>query len=194
MAIISRAVGLAIVLGVIGLLVVVGGERSVFINVSALVYLAGILPGGLLLSFRPLLILRALGRSLTQQEEAAPEKLAQYIAVLDRAAQLAWTGGLLLFMLGLIQTLGFLEDASQISVAVAMGLVPLLYGVVLAELVFNALKHSLIAASPAAYVKLDGRQKGNSRAAARSVATACLLVVAVFLALFFAYCGSPPSF
>ncbi len=179
---VGRMIGLFVATAILGFLVAVYGEA--FVLLQALTVLVALMVAGLLLSFRPSLILSALAAGLTQREETSPEKLLQHLAVMDRAHQLAWAGGFLLFMIALIQMVRRLGDPYAIGAATATGAIPLLYGVFAAEFIIGPLKHSLIAASPGAYATLRAESARLDRSVIGFIlAGCCFLVVAIILAL-----------
>ena len=139
----SRIVGFGILLST----VVLGAWTSAgpaFIHFPSLIFIIGILTGGLFLSFCPSIVLRALGRGMGLAQARSPEELKLDIMIFDRARQLAWAGGFLASLIGFIAMMS-LETIPLAGCAIAT--LNLFYGVILAEVIFTPLKHAMIARS-----------------------------------------------
>jgi hypothetical protein len=154
---------------------------QVFLNLPSLLLVLAVLAGGLLMSFRPSQVGGAILCALRRAGEQDTAKLASHAAVLDRAHQLCWAGGLFTFLMGLVVMLRNLDNPDMIGPGMAAAALPLLYGVLLAEFLFAPLKHRLIARHPQTLAA--GRPAGrvNRTTAGFVVASVLFLVVSLGL-------------
>ncbi len=186
MTALRKLVGLAIVLGAVGLMIGDGGMAALFLNLPGLIGVLLLLCGGTMLAFRPTTVGRALVAGFSRHEPEDPEDVVRFLAVYDRAHQLSWGAGLLMLLIGIVRMLGTLEDPGQIGMAVAAGSVPLLYGVVLAEFVIQPLRDSLADTAPASYAAV---RAGNARAGRGFMIAGCLFLAFLMLLAFVSYSG-----
>lgn len=157
-----------------------GDSASIFINLPSLAMIFGALIGGMLISFHPSQIRRAIGAAFSRDGETDDAMLGLDIAVFERAHQLAWAGGLLSQLVGLIVMLLNLDDPSRIGPGLAVAALPLLYGVFLAEFVIAPLRYALLARSPGGGEKLARPQRRMNRTTAGFVIASVLLLMAAF--------------
>lgn len=136
-------VGLAIVFGMVGLALYLSGAMRAFVDPIPLIWIAGVLVGGLWLSFGPATVLRAVGAAIVMRRNLDRDRCATYLMVFGRAYQLAWGGGLVGLLLGLIVMLANLNDPSVIGPAMAVALLPVFYGALLAEFIFAPLQQAI---------------------------------------------------
>lgn len=189
MAFVERLVGVFVAAALIAFVIAMGGDGEFFFHAPSLIFVLLLVLAGMLMSFRPSQILRALEAGLTQNKKNSREEFAQHILVLDRAHQLAWAGGFLVFTMALIQMLATLNTPDQIGLGIAAGTLPLFYGVVLAEFLINPLKYAVMAASLAAHPDAGSGQRGASRTTTLFVLTACCLLIALVVLQFLAFSG-----
>lgn len=146
MNVICRLIGLNLtVLLLIGLLVM-GGNTRIYLDVPGLVFVVGLLVGGLLISFRPQQIGDAVFATLAGESAppSARQKRRENAAVFGRAYQLAWGAGLVGTLFGLIAMLADLSDPAAIGVGMSVALLTTAYGAMLAEFVFAPLQQSIL--------------------------------------------------
>jgi len=146
----AKLAGIALVLALLLLILAAGpGGAGVFLHLPALLCLTVFVLGGLVASFGPGRVGRALGASLrasTPLEAAEVEHLAQ---VLRRGQRLAWMGGLVLAIVGAIQCLAALDDPSRLGFGLATSSLSVLYGALLAEVGFGSAQQWLRARAAA---------------------------------------------
>lgn len=151
----TRLIGIAIAFGLIGFSVGFGADMGLFIHIPSAIIVIGLLGGGLLMSYGPRQILSAIDRSLSSRKgDLSPETLALHLAVFVRAHQLAWSAGLMGSIIGIVSMLQYLFDPSCLGSGIAVSLISMFYGVILAEFIINPLKHSLIARYHESFAKL----------------------------------------
>lgn len=146
MNVLCRLIGLNLtMLLLIGLLAMSGNTR-IYLDTPGLVFVVGLLVGGLLISFRPRQIGDAVFATLAGQS-APPvdrQERREYAAVFGRAYQLAWGAGLVGTLFGLIAMLNDLSDPAAIGEGMAVALLTTAYGAMLAEFVFAPLQQSIL--------------------------------------------------
>jgi flagellar motor component MotA len=139
-----RIIGFGIVGGMSAWALSAGGRFGMFINVPSLIFVLGLLVGGLWSCFGPKLVIEAFGAGLFGFRDDDSEKLPLYIAVLERAYGLAWASGIVGALIGLLMILADMADPYSIGRGMAICLLPMLYGAFLAEFVFKALQQTLL--------------------------------------------------
>ena len=110
----------------------------------------GVVLGGLWAGFGPRAVWRAIRFSLTGIGAPEEREREQFEAILQRGYSLSWAAGvlgLLVGIIGLLQNLSF-EDPSAFGAALALCVLTLLYGALLAELGFRTLRQWLRATEP----------------------------------------------
>ncbi len=141
---IRRLIGL----GVIGLtiLLVVSPENCRFlIHIPSMAFVLGITCGGLLISFRPATIAKALAACFRDHAKLTGCERNVYSRIFTHAQLLFWASGFLGFMIGLIMMLHVLEDFSKIGVGVGVCLLSMFYGMIFAEFIIRPMRSSILA-------------------------------------------------
>lgn len=150
MNLITRLIGLNILIVMLAGSAVLGGKMSIYIDYPSIIMLIGILFGGVLLCF-PVSQIADAFRAAAQAEAAAPVndwRREQRIAVFVRLYQLAWGGGLVSGLLGLIAMLSDLSDPASIGAGMAASLLAPAYGALLAEFIFNPMQQMVMNQRP----------------------------------------------
>jgi flagellar motor component MotA len=136
--------GLSLLLGIPVLAVMSSGTTlGIFIHLPSMLLVLGLVGAGLLLGFGPIRVGRAFRESISADPECSPEELNELVEVFSRGARIAWGSGVVGVILGIISMLQNLSDPSQLGQGAALALLSLLYGAVLAELVFSNLRQWL---------------------------------------------------
>lgn len=161
MNLITRLIGLNILIVMLWATAALSGRASIYIDIPGLVMVIGVLFGGLLLCFPVHQIADALGAAA--KAEAAPPvsdwHREQRIAVFARLYQLAWGGGLVGALLGLIAMLSDLSDPASIGAGMAVALLPPAYGALLAEFIFNPMQQMVMNQRPIDNGPSEGGQR-----------------------------------
>lgn len=141
MTLLSKVSGTAFALGLLALAAAAGGSGSVFLHLPSLLFVTGLVAGGLWAAFGPALVVDALKVSLRgpDGQSQTPERRELHLAVFRRGYHLAWASGVVGTIVGVILMLANLADPSQLGSGIAVSLLTVLYGAVLAELVFRNL-------------------------------------------------------
>lgn len=134
-----KFLGVACSLGVV-LFALDLADLTQLVSPSALLLVGGFVAGGLCACFGPKRVARAVAVGLGAQLGESNADVEQLDAVAVRGQRLAWASGVIGFLLGLIAMAVNLSDPAQIGPAVAMSLMSLLYGALLAELGFGSLR------------------------------------------------------
>lgn len=150
MPILTRLIGLNILILVIWAGLALGGNMGVYFDIPSIVFVIGVLIGGALLCF-PITQLVDAFLATMQAEASAPVnnwQRQQRIAVFARLYQLAWGGGLVAALLGLIGMLSDLSDPASIGAGMAVALIAPAYGALLAEFIFNPMQQIVMNQRP----------------------------------------------
>ncbi len=134
----SRLAGVGIVLATLVLVAAPGGYLGMFIDIPSAVLVIGIVLGGLVASFGPRAILRAL-RQASEREPLPGRDVEISLRLAKHGYRLCWAAGVLGVLVGVIVMLANLGDPAQIGGGLALCLISLLYGALFAELVFSNL-------------------------------------------------------
>ncbi|MFA9480001.1 MotA/TolQ/ExbB proton channel family protein [Phycisphaerales bacterium AB-hyl4] len=140
-------VGLTIIVALVVGLVLLAGDARPFLNPIAMLWVIGVLLGGLWLSFGPRAILNAMAVAITLPREIDRDSCVAHLLVFARAYQLAWAGGLIGLLWGLITIFANLDDPSIIGPGLSVTMSPVLYGALLAELVFAPIQQAIASRS-----------------------------------------------
>lgn len=142
----TRLVGVSIILLALLLngIAAPGFSLSAFLDWPSLVWVLGFVAGGLLMAFSPQTIWGATLSSLTGRQPVEEAELRQYLAVFGRAYQSAWGAGIAGTLWGMMIMLGNLDDPDAIGPGMAVALMALFYGAMLAELILSPLQQSLL--------------------------------------------------
>ncbi len=108
------------------------------VDAPALFFVCGFLVAGLCASFGVAQSFATLRECLLARNSTAlsARERELHLAVVRRGYRLAWVSGALGALAGLIRTLMSLSDPSELGLAAGLGLLSLLYGALLAEVVF----------------------------------------------------------
>ena len=144
-----QLMGVVIVFSTIALAINAMAGAAIFVDALAFVFLAGIVGGGLLVSYRPSITWKAIRGGLGIASSSSQEELDLHIDVLNQARRLAWVGGGLASTIGLVRIMWGAAFGNvthtQALAGGAIAVVPLFYAAILAELVFALLRHGVIA-------------------------------------------------
>lgn len=152
----SMIIGFVIIVVFIILYVIIpGGSLLQFIFLPSIFVVGGILIGGILISFGCSLPLKALKKALQKEGVKDPSELREYVNVFTMASRLSIAAGIIGTLIGFIQLLVLTDDPKTFGPLIAVALITALYGVLLSELVFQPLKHSLIIKSADNGTRID---------------------------------------
>lgn len=182
----SRITGFIIIAVAILIALGNGGNLAWYIDTDSVLFIGGVLIGGLWLCFGPRVVLEALRTAMKGQCVSDRRQLSLYVAVYDRAYQLAWGGGIVGMLIGLVQMLQKMADPSMIGPGMAVGLLTVLYGASLAEFVVNPLQQILInkaSPPPAAADAAQTPRRSMLGLGAATVGLALVMFAIVMLAL-----------
>ncbi len=174
----GRIIGVAVLVVPFVGAISAAGELSWFVDWPSLVMVVAVVIGGMLLAFPAGLIGGAIRQAVSPFRPAEDEAIAKYAAVLYRAAQLGWAGGLIDMFVGIVLMLQNMDDPSMIGPGMAIGLLGLLYGVVFAELAVQPLRSGMLARSTKP--RGDGDAGSAPKSNAPLVTTAAMSAVALF--------------
>jgi len=137
-ALVQRASGAAVFGGIFACgILLEGGHPSELLQFTSAVMMCGVVGGGLWLSDGPRACVRLLaavcGRRVSDRDDAV-----QFLSMSRRGRRLAWTAGLLTMTAGVLRVLSVLHQPKLIGPGLALALVGLIYGAVIAELGFGA--------------------------------------------------------
>lgn len=124
-----------------------GGGLSIYVDIPSIVWMAGVLVGGLWMTHGPVRSCGSIWRALTGYECVSYEELDRHVGVLTMAHRLCWGGGLVGMFAAFIAMLADLSDPAAIGASLAVSLLAPLYGVVLAEFLFAPLTHATVSRS-----------------------------------------------
>ena len=190
MGFLSRLIGFFLLIFLLVLVGHMGSEGfEVFVNLPSLALVSGIFVLGMVCSFSLPLIFWALAAAVCDEQSVEADKYPQYAAVLDRAHQLAWVAGFLAAMIGTVQIVSTLSSPDMMMGGIVVVLLPLLYGVLLAELLVGPLKHSLLASYLGAGGTADKLPPPQRRVVVGFVVVACCFILAAALLYFIALQG-----
>lgn len=120
------------------------GDVGMFLDFHALLWVAGVVAAGLWMCFGPFKTIKAIKDGLLGYRYDNPGNFSTNIAVLSRGYQLTWAGGLSGTLLGLVTMLSNMDDPAAIGPGMAVGLLPSIYAVFLAEFFFSPLQQVMI--------------------------------------------------
>ncbi len=137
MDLVSKLAGLALSALVVALAFGATGDLWALVHAPALLLVGGLVAGGLVASFGPVRVVRALRAGLTGRPTDDAEVHAGVVA---RGYRLAWASGVLGTILGAIQMLAQLADPAGLGPGLATCTLSLLYGALIAEVGFANLR------------------------------------------------------
>ena len=150
MNLITRLIGLNILIVMLWGTAMLGGKPLIYVELPSIIMVIGVLLGGVLICFPFPQITDAF--TAAAQAEGAPPVSAwqreQRIAVFARLYQLAWGGGLVGSLIGIIAMLSDLSDPASIGAGVAVALLTAAYGALLAEFIFNPMQQMVMNQPP----------------------------------------------
>lgn len=147
-----------------------------FFDFVALVQVISIIAIGLSLSFRPMIIAAAVFASFGGMRSLPSANRLRLRHVWVRAHSLAWAAGAIGLVLQIISLIRNMDDPAAIGPSIATGLLPLLYGAVLAEMCFSPLADAVAAGTDTDIAPRVGSV--HAMGAALAVLVLVLLVVA----------------
>jgi len=134
---ISKLTGIAITLGILGLCVLTGPKGlGPFVHIPSAIFVVTLVVGGLIASFGLARVRRAARASLASSAPLEPAEIDELLPVMRRGYRLCWMSGVVGMIIGSMQMLENLSDPSLIGRGLATATLTLLYGALLAELVF----------------------------------------------------------
>jgi hypothetical protein len=136
----SKLLGIVLSLAVIAAAVGANQNLPGLVEPGALALVTGLVLGGLIASFGPARLARTLAVGFGRRVVLDERERDELLAVVRRGYRLSWASGALGTIAGVIQTSMSLADPAQIGPAAALALFSLLYGALLAELVFGNLQ------------------------------------------------------
>lgn len=142
-------VGFAILCSLIVWTVASSGDAAIFIDIPSLIWVIWILVGGLWMSFGPVAVIGAIRATVTGCRIIDRDTCSSHILIFARAYQLSWSAGLTGMLCGIVIMLQNMDDPSKIGVGMAVALLPLLYGAILAELIISPAQQALASRSVA---------------------------------------------
>ena len=146
MDIVFRVLGLSLLVFALAACAMMGGRSDIYIDFPGLVFVLGILSGGMLVTFRPGQMIDALAAAVGRAAAARPTPRQRQVrvAVFGRAYQCAWGAGLTATLFGLVAMLADLSDPMAIGTGISAALLTTCYGALLAEFVFAPLQQAVM--------------------------------------------------
>ena len=150
MYLITRLIGLNILILMVVGTAMLGGKLGIYLDIPSLVMVIGVLIGGALMCFSLEQLVDAFGAVLAggDARPATAWQRETRIAVFARLYQLAWGGGLVGALTGLIAMLSDLSDPESIGAGMAVALLAPAYGALVAEFVFNPMQQAVMNQRP----------------------------------------------
>lgn len=143
----SKLFGSLLSLSLVAFVAVEAGLDAM-VSGPSIVLVTGLVAAGLVASFGPVRIARAIAVGLGTAAPRDAEERAALEEVAARGSRLSWASGLLAMIIGTIQMLANLADPSQLGPGAALAMCSLLYGALLAELAFGHLRQWIAARPP----------------------------------------------
>jgi flagellar motor component MotA len=136
----SRLLGITFSLAALAATILPSTSLGSYLSVPSFLLVAGLVVGGLMASFGPRSTLRALRQAL----ESAPlpdRDVTDSLRLARHGYHLSWAAGGVGVLVGIVNVLTNIADPSQLGWGLSLALLSLLYGALLAELVFaNAIQ------------------------------------------------------
>ncbi len=140
---VHRAIGAVLIASMVGWAAMAGGSLAIYFDVPSLIWVLGIMASGLWFSFGPGPVVGATAATLGPRRPLDRDRAGRYLRVWAVAYRFAWAAGLVGVTLSLIGMLAHLGDPSKIGAGLAIALLPVLYGSMLAEFVIAPMKQVL---------------------------------------------------
>ena len=133
---ISKLAGIGILVGLIWFVIASGPSPVGFLHVPSLVFVLVFTAGGLVASFGPGKVKRALSAGLRGSSLLDAGEVASLREVFQRGYRLSWMSGILGSIMSVILLLQQLSDPYQVGHGVAGAMLCLCYGALIAEVFF----------------------------------------------------------
>lgn len=124
-------------------LAVPGATFNVFLDIPSLVWIIGIVAGGLLVGFPFETVSQTLRAGVFGARDLSQNKFQEFQRVLNSAYQLSWGAGIVGMLFGLIIMLSNLQNPSALGPGLSISLLMLLYAGILAEIIISGLQQGL---------------------------------------------------
>jgi len=131
----SRFLGITLSLAVLAAAIMPFTSLGSYLDTSSILLVTGLVIGGLMASFGPRAILRSLRQALASSPLPGRD-VANSLAIARHGYHLSWAAGGVGVIVGVVNLLSNLGGPSEIGPGLALALLCLLYGALLAELVF----------------------------------------------------------
>ena len=151
MTLFSRLLGIALTVSVLVAAASINGVVGSFLYLPALLFVAGVVVSGLWASFGLRHVRAAFTCVLAGKPPADALHAERFRAIFLRGQRLAWSAGLLGALIGTINMLSMLGDPNQIGPCVALSMLSILYGAIVAELGFRTLLQWMTPTTAAAH-------------------------------------------
>lgn len=138
-----RHIGFIFLAGIFYWSAINGGSVDWFFGPTSLIWVLGTLFAGLWVGFGPETIPKAFKAALFSRPADAKER-RRFANFFRQGHQLSWGAGLIGMIINLVVMLQNMDDPSAIGPGMAMSLLVVLYGAVLAEFVFGPLNYAMI--------------------------------------------------
>lgn len=126
------------------LLIAPGASFAAFIDLPSLVWIVGIVAGGLFVGFPLETVARTIRAGLFGIRETDQRKVQEVQRVLNSAYQLSWGAGIVGALFGIIIMLSNFSTLDAIGPGMSISLLMLLYAGIFAEFIISGVQQSLI--------------------------------------------------
>ncbi|CAM2070028.1 hypothetical protein SCOR_31930 [Sulfidibacter corallicola] len=121
-------------------------DRVILLDMQSILIVFGIVYGGHLMTGSRV-SLSEIWDLLSKKQLRGPGRPAEIATDLDFCSRLAYSGGMVLVVISLIRILATVNDSDRLAPSIATALLGLLYGLLLAEVVFQPLKRAVLVAA-----------------------------------------------
>jgi len=189
---VNLIIGGALLVGLLWLAMRSGGSLYYYLDLPSLILVAGFVLATMWLGHGPINTVVAVVEGLAARSGLDPKKRTRYAGMLRTAHRMSWTAGVLGLLMGMIIMMQNMDDPSKIGPGMAIGLLPVFYGGVLAECVFGAMHARLTEVGqtpppdsdpPGDQSGTTGSDKSISPAPASHAALVVMMVFTMFLLL-----------
>lgn len=184
-----RSLGAVLITATIAaaLLFVPGTSVSAFVDIPSLVWIVGIVAGGLFVGFPVESVIQSFSSCFQKKRALNSQKLEEYLKILSNAYQLSWGAGIVGSLFGLIIMLSNVESPSSLGSGLSVSLLMLLYAGILSEIVISGFQQVLISkvgsSSPGASSSPQSNPIVPQRSMIGKVAAVTLLIFLQFSVL-----------